>query len=366
MARGVWNVAGGVRPLPLSVGPLDEAEPGDRMAPPAGPLIRRLRRRGAWQQLEIPTSSLWCQRWNAGRVQKWRLAQPGERFDAGNYTVERIDRATAAAFVKPRHYSGSHVACRQSFGLKRDGELVGVAAYCVTSEAALTRAYPELKPGVESLECGRFLVADPEPGNVETWFDARCREYLFASGVQAVLSFADPVPRIDAHGRAIFSGHVGYLYQGGGYLLAGRGEARTQWMLPDGSYLNGFMMQKIRKQKPGHEAAERRLVDAYGARPIRAGEKPAAWLRDAVRDDPAVGVTLVRHGGCHRYLRVLGTARQRRQIRIGHEVTINRELRADWAALDDDQQLPFGPYPKAPDVVRARNRAIRRRAAEHG
>ncbi|MEV0732330.1 hypothetical protein [Polymorphospora sp. NPDC050346] len=303
--------------------------------------------------LEIPTTSPWCQRWTTKRRQKWQLAAPNERFDARRYEVRKIDRATAAAFVIPRHYSGSHVACRPSFGLYRSDELVGVAAYCVTSPAALLLAYPELTPGTESLECGRFVLAEDEPGNTESWFDARCRELLLARGVRAVLSFADPVPRYTSTGRVIFPGHVGYIYQAGEYKRAGRSEDRTQWQLPDGLFLNGVTMQKIRKQAPGHEAAERRLVDEYGARPMRAGEKPADWLRDAVRDDPRVGVTLVRHDGCHRYLKVLGTRRQAREVRI------NRNLRPDWAALDDDVPLPAGPYPKEPDKARP-GRRIRR------
>jgi hypothetical protein len=260
--------------------------------------------------------------------------------------VHRIDRPTARTFVQARHYSRSHVACRQSFGLYRRGQLVGVASYCVSTEQSLRLAFPELVPGTESLELGRFVVADAEPGNIETWFDARCREYLLVSGVSAVLSFADPVPRIDSAGTMLFPGHVGYIYQGGGYLQAGRGARRTQWQLPDGAYLNGITMQKIRKQRPGHEAAERRLVDDYDARPRHAGENPATWLRDAVRDDPAVGITLVRHGGCHRYLKPLGTRRQAAQVKINHR------LRADWTPLDDNAPLPAKPYPKHPDTPR--------------
>ncbi|WP_433531243.1 hypothetical protein ACQPYA_03795 [Micromonospora sp. CA-263727] len=333
--------------------PLDKPVPAPaRTAPPRA--ARRRRHAAGQPMLELPTSSLWCQRWTADRQQKWQLATPHERFDARNYEVHLIDRATAAAFVIPRHYSGSHVACRKSFGLYRDGVLVGVASYCVTSADALRLAYPELAPGTESLECGRFVIADDEPGNTESWFDARCREYLFSKGVAAVLSFADPYPRIDATGRTIFVGHAGFIYQAGGFGIAGRSERRTQWQLPDGTYLNGVTMQKIRQQKAGHEAAERRLVERYGARPMRAGEKPADWLRDAVRDDPDVGVTLVRHPGCHRYLKPLGTEKQARQFKVElRPVTINRDLRPDWADLDDDAPLPLGPYPKAPDLVRA-------------
>ncbi|MEU1811727.1 Mom family adenine methylcarbamoylation protein [Micromonospora aurantiaca (nom. illeg.)] len=334
--------------------PIPLADPTPAAAPAAAPRRARRRRPARQPMLEFDPSSLWCQRWTATRQQKWSLAAPEDRLRTDRYEVRPIDRSTAAAFVVPRHYSGSHVACRRRFGLYRAGALVGVSAYCVTSKEALRLAYPELEPGVESLECGRFVIAEDEPGNVESWFDARCRELLFAAGVQAVLSFADPCPRVAATGRVIFPGHVGYIYQAGGYLVAGRSERRTQWQLPDGTFLNGVTMQKIRRRRSGHEAAERRLVDQYGARPMRAGERPADWLRDAVRDDPTVGVSLIRHLGCLRYLKPLGTRKQAKQFKIELKpVTINRELRADWADLDDGAVLPFGPYPKVPDLARA-------------
>ncbi|MFG2042175.1 hypothetical protein [Dactylosporangium sp. NPDC048998] len=57
--------------------------------------------------------------------------------------------------------------------------------------------------------------------------------------------------------------------------------------------------------------------------------------------------------GCHRYLRVLGTARQAPQAKI------NRRLRADWASLDDHEALPVGPYPKHPDRPNRRVPAAR-------
>lgn len=312
--------------------------------------------------VEIETASLACQRWTRNRVHKWTQARPGEEFDRRDYEVRVIDRATAKAFVTGRHYSGSHVACQPSFGLFRDDRLVGVAAYCVTSDAALRLAFPELTPGTESLELGRLVLAEEEPGNTESYFIGQCNRLLYEAGVVAVMAFADPVPRVVGR-QVLFAGHVGYVYQGTGMRQAGRSTKRTQWQLPDGSYLNGVTMQKIRTQRPGCEAAERRLVEVYGARPRRAGEKPATWLRDAVRDDPTVGVTLVRHGGCHRYLGATGgTDRLRRQVKV------NRALRDDWADVDDPYQraepdgrlltitqATWGPYPKEPDPIATRN-----------
>jgi hypothetical protein len=311
---------------------------------------------------EMSTSSLWCQRYAEDRSQRWHRAHPGqERFDDTGLEVRRIDRPTAEGFVVGRHYSGSHVVCQYSFGLFRVGVLMGVASYCVTTEQALTHAFPELTPGVESFELGRFVVADPEPANTETWFDARCQEYLYGAGVAAVLSFADPVPRTDAEGRLTFPGHVGQIYQAGGYKQAGRSTARTLWRLPDGTVLNGITLQKIRDQAAGHESAEHLLV-GFGAAPMQAGQRPHAWLRQ-VRDDPAVGIVLVRHLGCHRYVRPLGrTDRERNQVRV------NPRLRSDWAQLDRAHRevaqrpgaqhrvlrLPGVPYPKAVDTPRVR------------
>jgi hypothetical protein len=280
---------------------------------------------------EIDTSNVRCQRWSARR-QSWELAHPGERLDTRNYEVKRIDRKTAKTYVVANHYSGSHVACKYSFGLYRAGGLVGVASYCVTTEAALTLVYPELVPGVESFELGRQVLAEKEPWNTETWFIARCEEILLAAGVAGIVSFADPVPRRTASGLLVFPGHVGWIYQGGNFKRAGRNTPRTQWMLPDGTFLNGITLQKIRKQRRGHEAAEKLLI-SWGATPMRAGQKPADWLRE-VRDDPTVGIRLVRHAGCHRYYKALGrTRRQRNQVRVSDRI---REL--------------TGPYPKRPDL----------------
>lgn len=89
-------------------------------------------------------------------------------------------------------------------------------------------------------------------------------------------------------------------------------------------------MQKIRKQKAGHEAVQRRLVEECGARPMHPGEKPADWLRDAVRDDPDVGVTLIRHP------------------LAGMERLLGKEADTQVAELADTAPLPPGPYPKAP------------------
>jgi hypothetical protein len=70
-------------------------------------------------------------------------------------------------------------------------------------------------------------------------------------------------------------------------------------------------MQKVRGQEVGHDYVERRLL-ALGARPLRAGVRPAGWLTDALNDIRAVRLW---HGGCLRYAMLTSTF-ARRRVRI--------------------------------------------------
>ena len=72
--------------------------------------------------------------------------------------------------------------------------------------------------------------------------------------------------------------------------------------------------QKIRDQDKGHEYAEKVLI-GHGARPMRAGQDPRAWLREAL---PAARVRNVRQDGKHRYLFAIGNRTQRRHVRISN------------------------------------------------
>lgn len=265
-----------------------------------------------------------CQRWHE-QLPLWTVADPGDRFNARLYEVHPITEQAAKTFVVTHHYSGTYPAARLRYGLFRAGILVGVAVYSIPTQAAvLTVALPDLEPFAESLELGRFVLLDPEPGNAESWFLARCHEYLLTAGIRGVVSFADPVPRRMADGQLCSPGHVGIIYQASNAIYTGRSTARTLVMFPDGTVLNDKTAQKIRSQDRGHDYAERMLVDR-GAAPMRPGEKPADWLRQALHD---VHAGRLRHRGCHRYVFTLGARRAR--TRIG---------------------LAAQPYPKQPDQV---------------
>ena len=257
-----------------------------------------------------PAASDYTQRWRAGQ-HSWRHISEGG-FLKTRYDVAAIDEQAARSFVLEHHYSASYPASRFRFGLHESGLLVGVAVLSVPVAAAvLTSTFPDLEPYDEALELGRLVLLDRVPANAESWFLARVWELAAAQGIQGVVSFSDPLPRLAADGSQVMPGHVGTIYQASNAAYLGRATARTLYLLPDGTVLNERAVQKVRSQVRGHEYVERQLV-ALGAEP-RGGEEPHAWLRRAL--DQA-RVRRVRHQGNHRYAFTLG--RRRRSVRVAH------------------------------------------------
>lgn len=265
--------------------------------------------------LEYDPASDWCQRWRA-RQHSWRHRSEGG-FEAERYSVEPISEDEAKVYVCANHYSGTFPASSRRLGLHEAGCLVGVAVFGIpVQKAVLTNVFPSLEPYVESLELSRFVLDDSCPGNAESWFLARCFEELAPSGLRGVVAFSDPVPRQLADGL-LFPGHIGRIYQASNALHLGRGRARKLTVVPKagGVVLNDRSLAKVRSQDRGHEHVERRLC-SWGARPMRAGEKPAAWLAEALE---AIGAEQLKHGGNFRYAFALGTKAERRRLDIAGE-----------------------------------------------
>jgi hypothetical protein len=284
-----------------------------------------------------PESS-WCQRWAGGR-HSWRHLSEGG-FDAAAYEVVPIDEAVARRFVTQHHYAGSYPAARQAYGLVTRDEhvaggrpdlvdglpLVGVAVLSVPMRAAvLTNVFPALEPYVESLELGRFVLADQVPANGESWMLARVWRHAAATGVRGVVSFSDPMPRhVDVEisqpdgttlrRREVRSpGHIGAIYQATNAVACGRSTARTLNYLPTrGMVLSERTLSKVRTGDRGAAAAEQTLVE-LGARCRRPGQCRREWLRQALSDLEA---RKIRHPGNFRYAWQLGDRRARRQVRI--------------------------------------------------
>lgn len=278
------------------------------------------------------TADQYCQRWNRGR-HSWRRVSEGG-FNKDHYGVTEIDDdTTPKTFVELHHYSGSYVSALRRYGLyDLTGErprLVGVAVLSGPGNTkVLTNPFPGLVPFFESAELGRLVLLDEVPANAESHFVARVFEKAAAAGFRGIVSFSDPNPRFDNEGRMTMPGHLGIVYQALNARYTGPSGRCTVHVLPDGTILDGRAEQKIRNQEQGHRYAEQILI-GWGARPMRAGQDPRAWLRQALSD---AGVRNVRQDGKHRYLFRLGNKTQRRHV-----------------------HMTFGarPYPKAPTLVAA-------------
>ena len=237
------------------------------------------------------------QRWRAGR-DKYRPA--GEVIDTSKYEVAPITvngkpaDKPAKDFVQKHHYSGTMPAARERVGLYRGGIMVGCAVFSVPCRMSVLDCLP--CPRDAAVELGRFVLLDDVPGNGETWFLARCFEYLRREGYEGVVSFSDPMPRTDATGRIVFKGHLGGIYQSSNAVYAGRASARTQWLLPDGSVFSERAMSKVRGRERGWRYSVDQLV-AHGA-PQPSVDDLAAWLREV---KPLV-LRPFRHAGNHKYL----------------------------------------------------------------
>lgn len=131
-------------------------------------------------QGSLPLDFSRCQRWRDGRD---RYRPAGEVFDHRHATVERIDTATAKAFVTRHHYAHSFPAARLNVGLfvKRPFQketLSGVATFSVPMTQAVIPALLDGLPASQGVELGRFVLLDEIEANGESWTLARAFRIL--------------------------------------------------------------------------------------------------------------------------------------------------------------------------------------------
>ena len=177
------------------------------------------------------TPAVPCQRWREGRA---RYRPSGERIRPADYAVELLERdREARAFVCAHHYEGSYPAAQVRAGLFRarptGSELVGVVVFGVPAQEATVPAWaPGLSPR-EGVVLSRLVLLDEVPGDGESWTVARALRLLRAELPQAraVISYSDPVERLDAEGRVVKRGHLGVVYQATNARYLGRSKAET-------------------------------------------------------------------------------------------------------------------------------------------
>jgi hypothetical protein len=213
------------------------------------------------------------QRWRARRA-SYRPA--GEPIRTADYDVALLGEHRAPrAFVEEHHYSGSWVAARFVVGLARVGALVGVAAFSVPVNPASLDVLPCGRGA--AVELGRLVLLDEVPANAESWMLARAFELLRAEHVAGVVSFSDPMARVDSAGRVVMPGHVGTIYQASNATFLGRARPDTLRLLPDGRAFCNRAAAKIRAREVGYERRVE-LLERHGAAALGVRDDAAAWL----------------------------------------------------------------------------------------
>jgi hypothetical protein len=256
----------------------------------------------------IPTV---CQRWRNGRA---RYRPAGEVFDTARASVQAIDESTAKAFTVAHHYAASYPAARFRAGLFVQGRtsresLVGVAVFSVPmSQGVIPRWFAGLRPA-EGVELGRLVLLDDVASNAESWFVARAFKLLrekFAA-VNGVLSYCDPVERVNAAGELVKRGHVGTVYQALNAAYLGRAAPRTMILSRDGRVFSQRALSKLRNGEVGEAYAYQQLrsLGAPERRPFEGGKE---FAKRALREG---GFRAVRHPGNHTYAWWLGERRAR-------------------------------------------------------
>lgn len=245
------------------------------------------------------------------RTQRWRDRRCrwlpfASEIDPKMLAVDVINtKREATPFVKAHHYAASMPVARLSVGLFANGkggrsDLVGV---CVFSHPVNDASVPKnagLTDPRGACDLGRLVLHDRMGGNAETFLIARAFRLLRQEKpeILSVISYADPVRRIDGQGRIFMPGHVGGIYAVMGSRYIGRSSRRTDLIMPDGRPISSRALSKIRNAECGQRYAMDDLIQA-GARPPRFGEDRTAWLADLERSG---FLRRSRHPGCHAYV----------------------------------------------------------------
>lgn len=252
-----------------------------------------------------------CQRWRDRRA-SYRPA--GEVFDTSRASVQAIDEAQAKLFVVEHHYAASYPAARFRAGLFIKDRflrerLAGVAVFSVPmSQDIIPRWFDGLAPAAGA-ELGRLVLLDDVPANAESWFVARAfrlvREQL--AGVVGILSYSDPVERLNAAGQVVKRGHIGTVYQALNAAYLGRAAPRTEILSRDGRCVSRRALSKLRNDECGAGYAYEQLLElgAPDRQPFEGGRQ---YAERALREGQ---FRKVRHPGNHTYAWWLGDRRRR-------------------------------------------------------
>lgn len=184
--------------------------------------------------------------------------------------VVEIDKATAAMFVKAKHYSRRESIHWVAFGLVEDGKVVGVAVYGQPSPPIQRHAFKDRD--FRLYELARVVV-QTKTRNAGSYLIGNSLRMLPGQPC-AVVSYADTEHN-----------HCGFLYQATNWTYTGATVSHDKLYLVGGERLHPMTVR-----------------DRYGV------SAPGQWARDN-------GIEVVHPSPKHRYFQFVGTRAQQRRMR---------------------------------------------------
>lgn len=270
-----------------------------------------------------------AQRWTRGR-ESYRTDR--DTIDPSRHGAEEIDELDAKRFLVAHHYAGadSYPATQLRVGLFRAtglgaARLVGAAVFGVPQHDASLVKWTGL-PAENGILLQRLALLDEVEAYGETWFLSRAfdaiRERL--PQVKAVVSYSDPVARVNGQGVEYKPGHIGHIYKAFSGCYRGRTRRDDTYLTPAADVIAPRSMSKLRNSERSRAGVERKLL-RLGAPPRAAGESDRDYAYRLVR---CGWLRRLRRPGNHVYTWPLVYGAERRR------------LLAAW---------PLKPRPTAPD-----------------
>lgn len=234
-----------------------------------------------------------CQRFEKKR----ELYRPaGEPIDTSKYGVELISETRAREFITANHYAGSHSYPSTSMrvGLYRwtgvEKQLVGAMVFGTgQQDAAIAKWTPGLTKEKGAV-LQRLVLLHDVPANGETWFLRGAFEALRSElpDVRVVISYSDPVPRVNEQGIQYKPGHIGTIYKAHNGCYLGMTARDDVYILPNGETFSNRSLSKLRNSESRMDGVEAALLE-LGAPPRRPGESDRAYAYRLVGEVPPAG-----------------------------------------------------------------------------
>lgn len=256
-----------------------------------------------------------AQRWNRGR-EYYRTDR--DTIDPRRHGAEEIAELDARRFLVAHHYAGSdsYPATQLRVGLFRSTglgapRLVGAAVFGVPQAGASITRWTGL-PAEHGVVLQRLALLDEVEAYGETWFLSRAFDAVRARLplVQAVLTYADPVARVNAAGVEYKPGHIGHIYKAFSGCYLGTTRRDDTYLTPGAVVLAPRSVSKLRNSERGRGGVEARLLRLgaparapgeadrdYALRLVRCG-----WLRRLRRPGNHAYAWPLVHGGARRRL----------------------------------------------------------------